>query len=222
MKQPIFFVTGTDTDVGKTFISSLLVGKWKANYWKPVQTGVECDTADSETIFQTLKQEIWKPKIWPPRYELLKPLSPYEAMKYEPAIDIKLSDFEIPEKSGLRPLVVEGAGGVAVPITKNRETTVDLIHELISKCDRPFFIIVVARSNLGTLNHTFLTLDYLRSGGLGEKVLGVIMNGEHNPGNLQVMKEFGVNILATVDYHKSLSKALLEIPLLDQVLSEEF
>ncbi|CAR26028.1 ZYRO0A13970p [Zygosaccharomyces rouxii] len=212
MKPPVFFVTGTDTDVGKTFISSLLVYKWRANYWKPVQTGIESDIGDTATVSNVLVDDSWKPHLFPPRHQLLKPLSPYEAMDYEPGVNVQLTDFEIPEGTDEHPLVVEGAGGVAVPVTKKMETIVDLIKELSFKCDRPFYIILVARSTLGTINHTFLTLNYLRSNGLGDKMLGVVVNGEQNEGNLKVMREFGVNILATVDYHTSMSEALSDIP----------
>lgn len=212
MTQPVFFITGTDTDVGKTFISSLLVYKWKTDYWKPVQTGIETDTGDTATISKDGIDKHWKPQMYPPRYQLLKPLSPYEAMDYEPGTNVQLADFEVPKESSQHPLVVEGAGGIAVPVTKKMETMADLAKQLISKCNRPFYIIVVARSGLGTLNHTFLTLDYLRNAGLADKVLGVVVNGERNEGSVRVMSQVGVRVLATVDHHTSTSDALLDIP----------
>lgn len=212
MKQPVFFVTGTDTDVGKTFVSSLLVYKWNANYWKPVQTGIESDTEDSITVANLSPDKSWTPEIFNSAYQLQKPLSPYEAMSFEAGINIQLDNFKIPEKSNQQPLVIEGAGGVAVPLTKSRETMTDLIKTLAAKSDRPFYIIIVARGVLGTLNHTFLTLNYLHSNGLGDKVLGVVLNGEQDKSNLKVLKEFGVKILATVDKHSTLSEALVNFP----------
>lgn len=111
-QQPIVFVTGTDTDVGKTFVSTLLVHKWKAAYWKPVQTGIESDQGDSETLKNfKIAASTWQPPIFTPTYALQKPLSPLQAMEYEPNVDIRLLDFVVPEEwSAENPLVVEGAG----------------------------------------------------------------------------------------------------------------
>ncbi|QLL33107.1 hypothetical protein HG536_0E00170 [Torulaspora globosa] len=218
MQQPIIFVTGTDTDVGKTFVSTLLVYKWQANYWKPVQTGIESDDGDSVTVSKAECGLPWKPEIYSPRYELLKPLSPYKAMDYEPEVDIRLSDFEIPKGSDSSPLIVEGAGGVFVPLTRNLETMTDLMRKLAEKQDRPFKIIVVTRSGLGTLNHTLLTISHLQNAGLREHIMGVIVNGERNPDNVQVFKDYGLKILAEVDKSESAAAATKFIPPLCQFL----
>lgn len=188
--------------------------KWKAGYWKPIQTGIETDAGDTATIFNEGVDKCWKPNIYPPRYQLLKPLSPYEAMDYESEINVQLDDFSIPQESNKHPLVVEGAGGIAVPVTKKMETMADLIKQLISNSNRPFYIIVVARSGLGTLNHTFLTLDYLRNVGLSDKVLGVVVNGKRNEANVRIINQFDVKILATVGHYTSTLDALSDIPTL--------
>lgn len=219
--SPIIFVTGTDTDVGKTFISSLLVHSWSANYWKPVQTGIESDQGDTKTVLQFSGKSSWSPTLFPPRYELLKPLSPYKAMEFEPQVDIKLQDFQIPQNSDERPLIVEGAGGIYVPITKKLEITTDLIKHLIQSTKRPVKIVVVARSGLGTLNHTLLTWEYLRSVGLQDHLLGCVVNGPANSGNVEVMRDYGVTILAEVDQCDSsemVTKALERIPKLETIL----
>lgn len=217
MPQPIIFVTGTDTDVGKTFVSTLLVHKWKANYWKPVQTGIETDEGDSMTISKAGCTSSWRPQIFSPRYELLKPLSPYKAMDYEPEVDIKITDFAIPTGSESAPLVVEGAGGVFVPLTKSLEIMTDLIKYLVkSNPDRPVKIVVVARSALGTLNHTLLTIDHLKNKGLCDHILGVVLNGDPNVDNTQVLRDYGVNILAEVENSSSPADALHFIPPLSQ------
>lgn len=216
MPQPIIFVTGTDTDVGKTFISTLLVKKWRANYWKPVQTGIESDLGDSSTVKSANCAPSWNPKIFAPRYELQKPLSPYKAMDFEPDVDIEITDFEIPQESGDAPLIVEGAGGVLVPVTKNLETMTDLMKYLaINSTGRPFKIVVVARSGLGTLNHTLLTMKYLEREGLSDHILGVVVNGVKNPGNVQVFKDYGLKILAEVETCSSLESATDFIPALE-------
>lgn len=199
-QQPIVFVTGTDTDVGKTFVSTLLVHKWKAAYWKPVQTGIESDQGDSETLKNfKIAASTWQPPIFTPTYALQKPLSPLQAMEYEPNVDIRLLDFVVPEEwSTENPLVVEGAGGVCVPITRKLEITTDLIKHLIETSGHPVYVVVVARSGLGTLNHTLLTWNHLCDNGLRSHLFGVILNGEPNEGNVQALKKFGVNIMAQV------------------------
>lgn len=216
MQQPIIFVTGTDTDVGKTFIATLLVHKWKANYWKPVQTGIESDDGDSLTVSEADCESGWKPKIYPPRYELLKPLSPYKAMDYEPGVEICLSDFNIPNESAGSPLIVEGAGGVFVPLTKDLKTMTDLMKDMAKKTNRPFKIVVVTRSGLGTLNHTLLTIEHLKNAELSEYLMGVIVNGDRNPENVQVFQDYGLKILAEVDKSASPAAAIHFIPPLEE------
>lgn len=217
--QPIIFVTGTDTDVGKTFISTLLAHKWRANYWKPLQTGIESDDGDSVTVKTAKCDASWMPEIFQPRYEMIKPLSPYKAMDYEPSIDIQLTDFEIPKGSEKAPLIVEGAGGAFVPITKDLKTMTDLMkHLAITNTHRPFKIIVVARSGLGTLNHTLLTINYLENEGLSEHILGIVVNGEKNQGNVEVLRDYGLEILAEVETTSSPASALNFIPPLNGLL----
>ncbi|CDO91669.1 unnamed protein product [Kluyveromyces dobzhanskii CBS 2104] len=215
----IIFVTGTGTDVGKTFVSSLLVHKWKANYWKPIQTGLESDTGDTETISR-FPNEItdWKPKLFPPRFQMKKPLSPFNAMEFEANIDISLSDFCIPpaEYLGSEVLVVEGAGGLFVPITKKLEITTDLIHSLVERYPQhEVGILVVANSGLGTLNHTMLTVEHLNNHGLRDNFLGCILNGRPNKINADTLRLFGVKIFCEVDRcetKEDMEMALRKVP----------
>ncbi|CAR23076.1 dethiobiotin synthase [Lachancea thermotolerans CBS 6340] len=200
MSSPIIFVTGTDTDVGKTFVSALLVQKWEANYWKPVQTGLESDVGDTATIEQLCAGQRHEPHIFEPRYALQKPLSPLAAMEYEPTVDIQLSDFHIPGQNTDCPLVIEGAGGVYVPLTKELHITTDLIKHLIGSTNRPVKIVVVGRSGLGTLNHMLLTLEHLCAANLENHILGCILNGKRNPGNVKVLQRYGRRIIAEVDH----------------------
>ncbi|SCV06234.1 LANO_0H25048g1_1 [Lachancea nothofagi CBS 11611] len=216
MSSPIVFVTGTDTDVGKTFTSALLVQKWSANYWKPAQTGLESDQGDTETVRQFCASQQHMPQLFPPRYALQKPLCPLEAMEFEPEYDIQLSDFRLPDDAdAVEPLVVEGAGGIYVPITKKLHITTDLVNHFIASTDRPVKIVVVARSGLGTLNHTLLTLEHLNRAGLQQHVLGCILNGPKNPGNASTLEKYGAKIIAQVDHCSSendIVEALSEIP----------
>lgn len=174
------FITGTDTDVGKTVISALLTKAWDANYWKPIQTGLNCDPGDTATVKQLTglpEERFLKPEV-----ELQVPLSPWRACVAEniPPIEKKFTLPPLNEESD-RPLIIEGAGGLYVPIDSKRITT-DIIREL----DVP--VILVARSGLGTLNHTLLSIEHLLNRNV--KVLGVILNGEPDLDNAKTIEHF--------------------------------
>lgn len=233
--KKVVVVVGTGTDVGKTFIASLLVHKWHADYWKPIQTGLEEDTGDTERVsrFPASISE-WKPKLFSPSFELMKPLSPYDAMKFEPSTNIQLSDFELPTATAAKPhrykqhssplknsqmadvLVVETAGGLFVPITKKLEITTDLIkHLIIENPAIQVTIVLVTSSVLGTLNHTMLSVEHIVNRGLGDYFAGCIVNGPPHITNVETLESLGVNILAVVeqcaeDHH--LRSALEKIP----------
>ena len=163
------FVTGTDTGIGKTFVAACLVRAWNAAYWKPVQTGIDDDPGgDSATVHRLVDRQ--DGPVYAPRYALGAPLSPAAAAALE-AVRITLDDFEPPPDG--RPLVVEGAGGVLVPLTHEH-----LLIDLIARLGLP--VVVVARSTLGTINHTLLTLEALRARRL--PVAGVILNGPPDAG----------------------------------------
>jgi dethiobiotin synthase len=168
------FVTGTDTGIGKTLVSAWLARFWRADYWKPVQTGVAEDS-DSDTVARLVPGAV----IHPPAYVFQAPLSPHEAAKRERA-RIDLSTLAPPATA--RPLVVEGAGGVLVPLNETA-LTIDFMERLGLPA------VVVARSGLGTINHTLLTLDALRRRRI--PILGVVMNGQKNPANRQAIEHFG-------------------------------
>ena len=168
------FVTGTDTGVGKTLVSAWLAHNWKAEYWKPIQTGA-LEDSDSGTV-ERLAPSV---KIHPPSIVLQAPLSPHEAAKREKT-RIDLSALEPPFTTA--PLVVEGAGGVMVPINE-----LALMVDLMARLQLP--AVVVARSGLGTINHTLMTLEMLRRRHV--PVLGVVMNGQRNPANRQAIEHFG-------------------------------
>lgn len=176
------FITGTDTDVGKTLVSAWLTHHWRAEYWKPIQTG----TAET-TDYGTLARLAPAARIHPSAVALAAPLSPHEAARREKT-RIDLSAIRLPDTKG--PLVVEGAGGVMVPINETA-----LMIDLMERLALP--TIVVARSGLGTINHTLLTLEMLRRRRV--PLLGVVMNGQLNPANRQAIEHFGaVTVLAEI------------------------
>lgn len=168
------FVTGTDTGVGKTMVSAWLVRGWQAAYWKPVQSGT-ADGWDADVVRTVAPQA----PIHPSTYALPEPLSPHAAAM-QAGTEIQLDAFHLPPER--RPLVVEGAGGVLVPLN-DRHTMADLMQRL------GLPVVVVARSGLGTINHTLLTIEALRRRQIA--IAGVVLNGPANPSNRQAIEHFG-------------------------------
>jgi len=172
-----FFVTGTDTGIGKTLVSGMLMSALDATYWKPIQAGLDEET-DTEFVQRVSKAE--PDRIIPERYRLETPMSPHAAADID-KVQIELNDFELPEYK-TEHLIVEGAGGLIVPINW-KETVLDVIERL----NLP--VLLVARSSLGTLNHTLLSLEALRNRGI--EVFAVILNGEKHPSNKETIEKFG-------------------------------
>lgn len=177
------FVTGTDTGVGKTVVSALLTLGLDADYWKPVQSGIEpsTDTADVRA-WTGLPEERFLPERW----RLQLPASPHLAASVE-GVRIDLEDFALPRSytSGQpwqRPLIVEGAGGLLVPLNEQA-----LMIDLIARLRLP--VVLVARTSLGTINHTLLSLEALRARGL--PVVGVVLNGAEHVSNEQAIRQYG-------------------------------
>lgn len=206
------FVTGTDTGIGKTLVSAVLARAWQADYWKPLQTGVAVEPGDSATVAQLagLPPE----RIHAPHSVLQAPLSPWAAAREE-GVALRLDDIVLPSTAA--PLVVEGAGGLLVPIDDD-STMIDLIAGL------GLPVVLVARSTLGTLNHTLLSLEALRMRGI--PVAGVVMSGEPSAGNRRGIEHFGqtrvlaeIPRLAAVDAD-AVARLARGIEPLDRVLAE--
>jgi dethiobiotin synthetase len=166
------FITGTDTNVGKTLISSWIALHTGFSYFKPIQTG----TRDGSDSFEV--QKLSNVKIYPEIYTYKEPLSPHLAARIENET-INLEKIILPEVSNL---IIEGAGGVFVPINDKY-----FMLDLIKKVEAP--VIIVARTSLGTINHTLLTLEALRLRNI--RVLGVIMNGQQNMDNVNAIELYG-------------------------------
>ncbi len=176
------FVTGTDTGVGKTVVSAWLMRVLDADYWKPIQAGTEDETDTAVVQRLTGLPEV---RFHESAYRLKAPLSPYEAARRE-GITIDLDRIALPESA--RPLVVEGAGGILVPLNDRTFMT-----DLMAKFGLP--AVIVARAELGTINHTLLTVEALRARGLA--VAGVVMNGAPNAANRRAIETFGrVQVIA--------------------------
>ncbi|NLR40997.1 dethiobiotin synthase [Novosphingobium sp. ERW19] len=159
-----FVVTGTDTGIGKTIFSAALTGALHAHYWKPVQAGLD-DGADRDHVASL--SGVPADHILPEAYRLNTPCSPHRAAEIDGVV-IDLAQLSLPH---VRPLVVEGAGGALVPVTRN--TT---YADVFAWWNLP--VIVVARTALGTINHSLLTFEALRSRGV--PIHGVAFVGEAN------------------------------------------
>ena len=181
------FVTGTDTDVGKTVVSAVIMAGRGGFYWKPVQSGT-VEGTDTATV-RTLAG-LSADRCLSEAYSMREPLSPHEAAELD-GVRIDPARLSLPEIPEGEPLVVEGAGGVMVPLAPGF-TALDFMRTLALP------VVVVARSGLGTINHTLLTLQALRTAGL--QVAGVVLNGPRKPANKQAIEEFGgVRVIAELE-----------------------
>ena len=191
-----FFVTGTDTDVGKTVVSAWLLTHLDALYWKPVQAGAEPET-DAVTVRRLA--EISEDRILPEAYVLPEAIAPHEAAR-RAGIAIDMAKLEAPATDRL--LVVEGAGGLLVPLTST-----DYVIDLAAQLHLP--VILVARSTLGTINHTLLSIEALRRRGL--PLAGVVVNGPETPHNRAAIERYGeVNVIAEIPWLPELTRASLQ------------
>ncbi|MFM1931826.1 MAG: hypothetical protein RL226_1129 [Bacteroidota bacterium] len=159
-----YFVTGIDTNAGKTVVSAALCHVLGADYWKPVQSG-DLDNTDSMKVKALAPEDT---HLFPERYQLTRPMSPHASAALD-GIKIELSQLQLP--SNARPLIVEGAGGIMVPLNED-QTILDLL--LVWNIPT----IVVTRNYLGSINHTLLSLEVLQQRGV--PVAGIIVNGEGN------------------------------------------
>ncbi|MDE5430404.1 dethiobiotin synthase [Elizabethkingia meningoseptica] len=156
-----YFITGIGTGIGKTVTSAILTQYFKADYWKPVQSG-DLDRSDSMLVSKFNNESI---DVHPERYRLKYPASPHQSAAME-NIEIKVRDFELPDTENI--LLTEGAGGLFVPLN-NTEFIIDLITHL----NIP--VILVVRDYLGCINHTLLSVEALRSRNI--EIAFVVLNG---------------------------------------------
>jgi len=175
-------VCGTDTDVGKTVVSALLVQGLGAQYWKPVQSGLE-GGGDSQRVRDLLG--LPSERFLPEAYRLSAPVSPHWAAERDGVV-IDPARLALPAPEGA--LVVETAGGLLVPLRRDW-----LQIDQITRWGLP--VLLVARSGLGTLNHTLLSLEALRRRSI--PVLGLVLNGPPHADNPRTLAELGgVPVLA--------------------------
>ncbi len=193
------FITGTDTGIGKTLTASILMaGLTNSGYWKPVQSGAE-ETTDSQWVREATG--LPETRFYPETYRLKAPLSPHASAALED-VEIDMEEFWVPYLGSLERLIVEGAGGIMVPLNEEH-----LMLDLMKRLNYP--VILVCKSGLGTINHTLLSLEQLRNQGLD--ILGVVMNGEPNSSNRQAIEQHGkVKVIAEVPPLEAITPQSLE------------
>lgn len=171
-----FVVTGTDTGIGKTVFAAALTGALEACYWKPVQSGLEEET-DSETVRRLA--QIAPDRILLEAYRLKTPASPHLSAHLD-GVTIDPEGLRVPETD--RPLVIEGAGGLLVPLTD-----ACLFADLFARWKLP--VILCARTGLGTINHTLLSLEAMRLRSID--VFGVAFIGHEEPVTQETIMRMG-------------------------------
>jgi len=178
------FVTGISTDVGKTIVSAIVTEALEADYWKPIQAG-DLENSDSAKIKAKITNT--KSKIFENSYQLNTPASPHWAAQIDGVV-IDLKQIKEPETANH--LVIEGAGGILVPLNDG-----DCIIDLIQP---DYKVIVVSRHYLGSINHTLLTIEAIRNRNL--EVAGIIFSGSENKATEDlILKKTKVKRIGRID-----------------------
>ena len=196
MEAKRYFVAGIGTDVGKTVASAVLVEALKADYWKPVQAG-DVENTDRMKVQKLVSNT--ESTFHPERYLLPYPLSPHASAAMA-GVEIDANAIQIPEHK--TPLIIEGAGGLLVPI--NYEVLyIDWVQKMQLE------VILVSRHYLGSINHTLLSAEALKSRGI--LVKGIIFNGNENVHTEAViLQQTGFNFLGRIDETEIVTKEFIK------------
>lgn len=190
MQKPIF-ITGIGTGIGKTVVSAVLAAAWKADYWKPVQAGEDGGT---DRLWISEKLPPGTSIIHPELHVLSKPASPHIAARAE-GKRISVAEIVLAKPVTEKPLLVEGAGGLLVPLNEN-ETMADLARALGAG------IILVSRNYLGSINHSLLTAAYCKQQNLD--VLGWVFNDQYEDYEAEIAGWTGYPIIASIPFAKEI------------------
>ena len=188
-----FIIAGIGTEIGKTVCSAIITKALQADYWKPVQAGNLTD-GDAYWVQQ------WVPgtHVFPSTYALSQPLSPHTAAELD-GVSIEIGAFSLPETSNN--LIVELAGGIMVPLN-NELTNLDLIEHL------GLPVILVSKNYLGSINHTLLTYEILKS--RNTTIAGIIFNGPTNPsGEAFILNHTGLPVLLRVKEESEINSHII-------------
>lgn len=187
------FVTGISTEVGKTIASAIVVEALQADYWKPIQAG-DLDNSDTHKVKALISNK--KTVFHDNSYALKTPMSPHAAAEID-GIKIELKDIVEPKTENR--LVVEGAGGLLVPLNEK-----DTVFDIITK---DYKVIVVSRHYLGSINHSLLTINALKMKGLD---VGVIFSGDEHPTTEDIiLKKTGVTFIGRISEEKEFNRTTI-------------
>jgi dethiobiotin synthetase len=191
-----YIIAGIGTEIGKTFISSILTEALQADYWKPIQSGA-LDFTDSDTVKSLISNT--KTVFHPEAYRLNEPMSPHAAAAID-GVEIELSKFQLPLTNNH--LIVELAGGLMVPLN-DRETNIDLIKKL----NIP--VILISKNYLGSINHTLLSVEILKMNNI--EVKGLIFNGEQNKSSEEFILNYTkLQCLGRVNFEENIDKNVVK------------
>lgn len=178
------FITGISTEVGKTITSAIVVESLKADYWKPIQAG-DLENSDSSKVKRLISNST--STLYSNSYKLNTPASPHLAAKID-GIEIKTSAIKTPETKNN--LVIEGAGGLFVPLN-DKDYIIDLIKP-------EYKIVLVSRHYLGSINHTILSIEALKSRGL--EVAGIIFSGKEDEATEAIIEwKFQIPVIGRIE-----------------------
>ncbi|QBA65161.1 dethiobiotin synthase [Muriicola soli] len=188
------FVTGISTEVGKTMASAIIVEALESDYWKPIQAG-DLEYSDSDKIRELISNK--RTVIHKNSYALSSPMSPHAAADID---GIQIRKDWISEPQTENHLVIEGAGGILVPINAS-ETILDLIKP-------EYKVIVVSRHYLGSINHSLLTIETLKARGLE---VSVIFSGEEHPTTEKIiLSKTGVTFIGRISEEEKFDKKVVQ------------
>lgn len=203
-EQKRYVVTGIGTDVGKTVVSAIIAQALEADYWKPIQSG-ELENSDSHKIDRLTNDNV---HILSERYRLTEPLSPHASAAID-GVHLQLSELTLPDTN--RNLLVEGAGGLMVPINDT-----DLLIDVFKQWNLP--VIIVSRHYVGSINHTILTIEALQNRGITIK--GLVFVGDENKAtesfilnhtNVPFLMRIPLATEVTTDFVQQQAKILIEL-----------
>ena len=188
-------VAGIGTEIGKTIVSAVLVEALQADYWKPVQSGALTDS-DTDTVRQLVSNSV--SMFHPESYRLTQPLSPHAAAEID-GITINLDAIRLPQTN--RPLVVELAGGLMVPLN-DRDLNIDLVQQL------GLPVVLVSRNYLGSINHTLLSVEACQHRNIS--IVGILFNGPTVPATENFILQYtGLPCLGRIEQMNTVTKEMV-------------
>ncbi|WP_417362518.1 dethiobiotin synthase [Galbibacter sp.] len=191
--KSVFFVTGISTEVGKTIASAIIAESLEADYWKPIQSG-DLDNSDTHKVKALISNN--NTKFHPNSYALKIPISPHASAALD-GITIDVDNIQLPQTDNH--LVIEGAGGVLVPLNEQ--------HTILDIIAKDFKIIVVSRHYLGSINHTLLTVNLLKQKGFD---VSIIFSGKEHPTTEQIIhKMTNVPIIGRIEEEKEFTPEVI-------------